>query len=72
MEEHVRLSKDEKVIEFKRMETLPTTAKKFRNSWELEGFYRFVFENDLRKEAFEVVNRVFKERKAGVRPKPGK
>ena len=72
MDQHVRLSKDEKVIEFKRMDSLPTTAKKFRSSWELEGFYRFIFENDLRKEAFEVVNQVYKERKSGKRPKPSK
>ena len=70
--DHVRLSKDEKYIEFKRMDALPTTAKKFKASWELEGFYRFVFDNDLRKEAFKIVNEVYKDRKTGKRKKPGK
>ena len=46
--EKVKLSKDGSSIDFVASESLPTSTKKFRQSPEIEGFYRFVFENDLR------------------------
>lgn len=62
--EKVKISKDGKSINFVQSEQLPTSAKKFRQSPELEGFYRFIYENDLRKEAFEVIDRLLLARKA--------
>ena len=38
------LSKDGNFIDFKASESLPTTAKKFRQSPEIQGFYSFVYE----------------------------
>ncbi len=62
--EKVKLSKDEKHIEFQRLDTVPTTPKRFRSCDELEELYRFVYENDLRRHAFSIVNAVHLERKA--------
>ncbi len=49
MAEKVKLSKDGSSIDFVQSDSLPTSLKKFRQSPEIEGFYRFVFENDLQK-----------------------
>ena len=62
--ERVKLSKDEKHIEFTRLDNVPTSPKKFRACTEIEALYRFVYENDLRKEAFEIVDIISKKRKA--------
>ena len=35
---------------------IPASLKKFRQSPEIEGFYRFIYENDLRTEAFEIID----------------
>ena len=43
--------------------SLPSSVKKFRQSPEIEGFYRFIYENDLRTEAFEIIDRISQERK---------
>lgn len=64
MAEKVKLSKDGSSIEFVQTDQIPATLKKFRQSKEIEGFYRFVFENDLQKEAYEIMNRIVMERKA--------
>lgn len=64
MEGRVRLSKDGSSIDFTASDNLPTSLKKFRQSPEIEGFYRFIFENDLQKEAFEILERIIQERKA--------
>lgn len=61
--EKVKISKDGTTIDFIKGE-LPSNPKKFRASAEIEGFYRFVYENDLRKEAFEIIERAFLQRKA--------
>jgi hypothetical protein len=37
--------------------------KKFRQSPEIEGFYRFVFENDLQREAHDILERIVQRRK---------
>lgn len=64
MAEKVKLSKDGSSIDFVQSESLPTSLKKFRQSPEIEGFYRFIFENDLQKEAFDILDRIIFQRKA--------
>lgn len=49
--------------EFPGVEGLPSSAKKFRQSPEIEGFYRFIYENDLQKEAFEILEGIIQKRK---------
>jgi hypothetical protein len=63
MAEKVKLSKDGSSIDFVQSDSLPTSIKKFRQSPEIEGFYRFIFENDLQKEAYEILNRIIEARK---------
>ena len=64
MADKVKLSKDGSSIDFVQSESIPTSVKKFRQSPEIEGFYRFIFENDLQKEAFEILERIVIARKA--------
>lgn len=64
MAEKVKLSKDGSSIDFVQSDSLPTSLKKFRQSPEIEGFYRFIFENDLQKEAFEILDHIIVQRKA--------
>lgn len=64
MAEKVKLSKDGSSIDFVQSDSLPTSLKKFRQSPEIEGFYRFIFENDLQKEAYEILDRIIQQRKA--------
>lgn len=64
MAEKVKLSKDGSSIDFVQSEVLPTSLKKFRQSPEIEGFYRFVFENDLQKEAYDIMDALIIARKA--------
>ncbi len=64
MAEKVKLSKDGSSIDFVQSDSLPTSLKKFRQSPEIEGFYRFIFENDLQKEAYEILDRIIIQRKA--------
>lgn len=64
MSDKVKLSKDGSSIDFVQSDNIPTSMKKFRQSPEIEGFYRFVFENDLQKEAFEILDRIVAERKS--------
>ena len=47
MAEKVKLSKDGSSIDFVQSDNIPTSVKKFRQSPEIEGFYRFIYENDL-------------------------
>lgn len=61
--EKVKLSKDGSSIDFVQTDNIPTSLKKFRQSPEIEGFYRFVFENDLQKETFEILDRILSLRK---------
>jgi hypothetical protein len=62
--EKVKLSKDGSSIDFVQSDNLPTSLKKFRQSPEIEGFYRFIYENDLRAEAVEILERIIVDRKA--------
>ncbi len=64
MAEKVKLSKDGSSIDFVQSDSLPTSVKKFRQSPEIEGFYRFCYENDLQKEAHEILERIINARKA--------
>jgi hypothetical protein len=61
--EKVKLSKDGSSIDFVQSDALPTSMKKFRQSPEIEGFYRFIYENDLQKEAYEILDRIINERR---------
>ena len=61
--EKVKLSKDGSSIDFVQSDNLPTSTKKFRQSPEIEGFYRFIFENDLRAEGCEILDRIIQRRK---------
>ena len=63
MSEKVKLSKDGNSIDFIQTENVPTSLKKFRQSPEIEGFYRFIFENDLQKEGYEILDRIIGQRK---------
>lgn len=67
----VKLSKDGSSIDFTQSESIPTSSKKFRRSPEIEGFYRFVHENDLQKEAYVILDRIIAKRKSdkGIKPK---
>lgn len=68
--EKVKISKDGASIDFMQSDKVPVSPKKFRQGPELEGFYRFIFENDLRKEALNVIDRLFLARKAMKLKKP--
>lgn len=63
MAEKVKLSKDGSSIDFVQSDSIPTSLKKFRQSPEIEGFYRFVFENDLQKESYEILDQIIIARK---------
>lgn len=43
---------------------IPASLKKFRQSPEIEGFYRFIYENDLRTEAFGIIDNISQKRAA--------
>ncbi len=43
---------------------IPSSLKKFRQSPEIEGFYRFIYENDLRIETFEIIDKISQKRQA--------
>lgn len=63
MEKVVKVSKDGSSIDFFQSDKIPISPKKFRSGPELEGFYRFIFENDLRKEALAIIDRIYLARK---------
>jgi hypothetical protein len=60
--EKVKISKDGASIDFIQSETL-VNPKKFRSSVEVESFYRFIADNDLRKESLSIIERLIGERK---------
>ncbi len=70
MDKAVKISKDGSAIDFVQSDKVPVSPKKFRQGPELEGFYRFIFENDLRKEALQVIDRIYLARKAIKMKKP--
>ena len=60
----VKLSKDGQSIDYTIGDNAPTSLKKFRSSPEIEGFYRFVYENDLQRETFQILDELRRERYA--------
>lgn len=64
MAEKVKLSEDGSSIDFVQSDSLPSSLKKFRQSPEIEGFYRFVYENDLQSEALVVLDQIIARRKS--------
>jgi hypothetical protein len=69
--EKVKLSEDGSSIDFVQSDNLPASMKKFRQSPEIEGFYRFIYENDLQTEAHTILDQIIERRKA-LRPAKGK
>lgn len=69
MAKRVKLSKDGSSIDFVQSDTIPNSMKKFRQSPEIEGFYRFISENDLRSEAYQIIRGIFQERKSAKKAK---
>ena len=63
MANKVKLSDDGSSIDFVQSDNLPSSTKKFRQSPEIEGFYRFVYENDLQAEAFDILEHIIAKRK---------
>ena len=41
---------------------IPPSLKKLRQSPEIEGFYRFIHENDLRIETFGIIDQISQKR----------
>jgi hypothetical protein len=74
MSEKVKLSKDGNSIDFVQSDSLPTSLKKFRQSPEIEAFYRFIYENDLQKEAYDILDRIiyFRKMKKNKKNEPAK
>ncbi len=64
MADKVKLSEDGSSIDFVQSDTLPASMKKFRQSPEIEGFYRFIYENDLQSEAYVILDQIIERRKA--------
>ena len=56
-------SKNAKNVEAAASEALPSSFKKFRRIPEVEAFYRFIFENDLRKEGKVIIDKILLKRK---------
>ena len=61
------LSKDGSFIDFKQSDNVPTTAKKFRQSAEIQGFYSFVYDNALQQEAYDILTEIMVTRKAAAK-----
>lgn len=72
MADKVKLSEDGSSIDFTASDSLPSSIKKFRQSPEIEGFYRFIYENDLQREAYEILNQIIQRRKAAKASARGK
>jgi hypothetical protein len=53
-------------------QAIPASLKKFRQSPEIEGFYRFIYENDLRTEAFTIIDDISQKRLTTKVKKKGK
>lgn len=72
MADKVRLSEDGSSIDFVQSDTLPSSMKKFRQSPEIEGFYRFIYENDLQSEAFDILEQIIERRVGEKSQKKGR
>ncbi|MBK7845330.1 MAG: hypothetical protein IPJ71_16885 [Bdellovibrionales bacterium] len=58
----VKLADDGSSIDFSNFRYTSSSLKKFRRSPEIEGFYRFIYENDLRIETGDVLDRIIVRR----------
>lgn len=66
--ELIKFSEEKDTIEFNKKESpVPLAIKKFRKSPELKSLYKFIHDNDLRKETFLIINNIFKSRKTTKR-----
>lgn len=43
--------------------SLPSSIKKFRQTPDVEGFYRFIYENDLRVESHDILTKIAHQRR---------
>lgn len=48
----------------------PMTPKNFRNHPDMENFFRFIYENDLRLEALQIIDEIISTRKAKRKKSP--
>ncbi len=55
-------SKSKNKIECEEMGEPPTTIKKFRQSPELKAMYKFIYENNIRREFFQILNNLYKNK----------
>ena len=58
MAEKVKLSEDGSSIDFVQSDNLPASTKQLRQSSEIDGFSLFIFENDLKREAHDIHERI--------------
>ena len=66
----IQYSKDKGIImNIKKDVPLPKNIKQFRQTPELKSLYKFIHENDLRREAFLVIHNIFKIRKNTLKTK---
>ena len=73
MADKVKLSEDGSSIDFVQSDSLPTSTTKFLQRPEIEVFYRFVYENDLQHEAYQILDGIIQRRKAlRAKSKPAK
>lgn len=49
----------------------PMTPKNFRNHPDMENFFRFIYDNDLRVEALEIIDQIIAQRAARRAKKTG-
>lgn len=47
-----------------REESAPMTPKTFRNHPDMENFFRFIYDNDLRVEALQIIDTIIVDRRA--------
>lgn len=52
-------------------EQSPMTPKNFRNHPDMENFFRFIYDNDLRVEALEIIDQIIVQRAARRAKKSG-
>ncbi len=65
----IQYSKDKGIIINTKDVPLPKNIKQFRQTPELKSLYKFIHENDLRREAFLVIHNIFKIRKNTLKAK---
>ncbi len=56
-------SKKKNRVEFNNPDSVPTTLKKFKQSAGVEALYQFIYENNIRREFFSTLNKLYKLKK---------